>query len=474
MLHRGEESLYRVSVTRECCMRMERLAISLAVALLPMLCPAAADAPARPGWFLVWHDEFDGPGVDPTKWYVEDAALVKNNERQYYAPDEVYIEKGNLVLRSRKRSKGDREYTSGLVETKGKFAQAYGRFEIRAKLPHTQGIWPAHWLLPEDGSWPPEIDIMECVGSQPNVITMSLHMGEWPGLDSQSDDFTGPDFSEDFHTFALEWAPGEMRWYIDDVLRFSTTRNIPNAPMFLILNTAVGGDMPGEPDGTTVFPQYHRIDYVRVYAKEIPGTYMLVPAADHGRIAVSPKEVRYPAGSAVTLQAFPSIGYLFSRWSGAVEGGENPVRVTMDAHKNVTAHFVPDPKAPVLLSKGKPVTASSMEKEGVDPKNAVDGDRSTRWSSAFSDFEWVSVDLGESHPIQAIRLDWENAYGRDYKIDVSDDGKTWRNIHSKTGGRGGVEEIIGVNATGRYVRLTGLQRATEWGFSLWEFGVYGK
>ncbi|OQW96640.1 MAG: hypothetical protein BWK77_04070 [Verrucomicrobia bacterium A1] len=433
-----------------------------------------AAEPAQPGWVLVWQDEFDGPAVDTTKWRVEDAALVKNNERQYYAPDEVYIENGHLVLRSRKRTQGDREYTSGLVETKGKFAQAFGRFEIRAKLPRSQGIWPAHWLLPEDGSWPPEIDIMECVGSQPDLVTMSLHMGEWPALESQSGDFIGPDFSQDFHVFALEWAPGELRWTVDDVERFFTTDNVPQVPMYLILNTAVGGDMPGEPDETTALPQVHQIDYVRIYAKDVPGAFFLVASADNGRIGITPKEPRYATGSVVTLKAVPSIGYKFSHWSGAAEGAENPIVITMDGHKTVSAHFETDAAAPLLLSKGKPVTASSVEKDGLEPQNAVDGDRGTRWSSAFSDFEWIMVDLGEVHPIEAIRLDWENAYGRNYKIDVSDDGTTWRNIHSKTGGRGGVEEIIRIAGSGRFVRLTGLQRAREWGYSLWELGVYGK
>ena len=88
------------------------------------------------------------------KWYIEDAALEKNNEQQYYTPEEVFLRDGVLVLRSRKRLMGGRPYTSGLVETKGTFAQAYGRFEVRAKLPRGQGIWPAHWLLPADGAWP--------------------------------------------------------------------------------------------------------------------------------------------------------------------------------------------------------------------------------------------------------------------------------------------------------------------------------
>lgn len=435
----------------------------------------AGAALAEPrGWHLLWSDEFDGPAVDRTKWEIEDAALVKNNERQYYAPDDVYIKNGALVLRSRKRAMGGREYTSGLVRTRGKFAIAFGRIEIRAKLPRTQGIWPAHWMLPDDGSWPPEIDIMECVGSQPNVITMSLHTGSWPGLYSQTEDFMGPDYSSDFHTFALEWEPKEMRWFIDGVKRFSTANSIPRIPMFLILNTAVGGDMPGEPDETTVLPQFHLIDYVRVYCRNTPGQFYLVTAAEHGRIFASPQASPYTAGATVSLTAYPSISYAFGQWSGDFEGTNNPAQISMNAHKNVRAVFEKDPDAPILLSRGKPAKASSVEKSDYGPGNATDGDSKTRWSSQFADSQWITIDLGEIRSIEAIRLAWEVAHAKDYMIDVSEDGTTWTNVHRKKNCRGGAEEIISLTCRGRFVRLTALTRATEWGCSIWEFEVFGR
>ncbi len=220
------------------------------------------------GWRLVWHDEFDGNKLDSSKWVAEDAALEKNNEGEYYTPEDVSVHDGFLTLRSEKRDMGGRHYTSGLVETRGKFARVYGRFEIRAKLPKGQGIWPAHWLMPDDDSWPPEIDIMELIGHYPNRIYMTNHFTSAEGGPTwHGDSFTGSDFSKDFHVFAVEWEPDEIRWYIDGVERFSTKENIPNVPMRIILNTAVGGDWPGYPTKKTVFPQFHDIDYVRVYAK---------------------------------------------------------------------------------------------------------------------------------------------------------------------------------------------------------------
>lgn len=445
----------------------------LCVFAIPSLAEKSADLP---GWYLVWQDEFNGPAVDETRWKIEDAALVKNNELQFYAPDEVYIEDGNLVLRSRKRPLGGREYTSGLAETKGRFAQTFGRFEIRAKLPRTQGIWPAHWMLPADGTWPPEIDIMESIGSQPNWIVMSLHAGEWPNVDSQSGEHIGPDYSAGFHTFALEWEPREIRWYIDGIKRFSTQDQVPDKPFYLILNTAVGGDMPGAPDETTEFPQHHLVDYVRVYAREVPGTFFLTTAARDGRVEVSPpdRENRYAADSEVVLRAHPSIGRRFSHWTGDFEGSDNPVSVVMDSHKRVTAVFGADPDAPLLLSKGKAASASSQEDHKTPPEYALDGDPRSRWSSKFSDPQWLMVDLGESCELKAFRLAWENAYAKRYRIEASEDGEDWRTVHSAQDGHGGVEELVDVSATGRYVKLTGEARATEWGYSLWEFEVYGR
>ncbi len=246
------------------------LTAAVALCLFPFPCSANGEVPQKSekGWQLVWHDEFNGNELDTTKWTAEDAALEKNHEAQYYTPEDVYMHDGVLTLRSQKRAMKGRPYTSGLVETRGKFATVYGRFEVRATLPKGQGIWPAHWLMPDNNSWPPEIDIMELLGHYPNKIFMTNHfVGPSGGYRAHGEVYVGPDFSKDFHVFAVEWEPNEIRWYVDGKLRFSTNENIPHVPMRIILNTAVGGDWPGYPTKKTIFPQYHDIDYVRVYAK---------------------------------------------------------------------------------------------------------------------------------------------------------------------------------------------------------------
>ncbi len=249
--------------------RSRALASILGVSLAVL---AASHACAQP-WQLVFADEFTGTSIDTTKWNVRNAPGQFNNELQYYSPDEVSVAAGLLTLRSQRRNLGGRQFTSGLVETRGKFAQRYGRVEVRARLPRGQGIWPAHWMLPESGIWPPEIDIMELLGHDPFTVYMTNHWGVLPQHSYRTGSFTGPDFSQGFHTFAVEWTPTRIEWYVDDVIRFANIQGVPTSePFYIILNTAVGGIWPGNPDHTTVFPQFHEIDYVRVFTRADPGT----------------------------------------------------------------------------------------------------------------------------------------------------------------------------------------------------------
>jgi hypothetical protein len=125
-----------------------------------------------------------------------------------------------------------------------------------------------------------------------------------------------------------------------------------------------------------------------------------------------------------------------------------------------------------LLSQGRPATASSMENAGFTAANAVDGNLTTRWSSAFSDPQWLQVDLGVTHSISRVVLNWEAAYGKAFQIQTSDDGTNWTSVYSTTTGTGGVQDLA-ISGSGRYVRMYGTQRATQWGYSLWEFQVYG-
>ncbi len=258
---------------------------------------AQNDAPLQPGWDVIWADEFDDPAIDTSKWRIEDIHPVKNNELQYYAPDDVYQttvdSRTVMTLRSQQRqisgfdnqgNFGTWNYSSGLVDTRDRFAMVYGRFEVGAQLPGTKGMWPAHWGLASDGGWPPEIDIMELIGQIPWVTHMSLHWGPigpngeppWEIGQTVSTTYAGPDFTAGFHEFAVEWRPGLIQWFVDGVVRqTSTNSNIPAVPFYWILNTAVGGDWPGTPDGSTVFPQYHYIDYVRAYVPSDPGPALI-------------------------------------------------------------------------------------------------------------------------------------------------------------------------------------------------------
>lgn len=251
----------------------------------------AAGPPEGAAWWLLWQDEFEGSTVDRSRWRVLDEHLIKNGELQYYDPEDVYLGNGHLVLRSRHHDPpvtrphpnggtAEFEYTSGLVETPGLFSHTYGWIEIRAKLPSTQGIWPAHWMLGDrfpEVDWPlcGEIDIMEHVGYDRDTVYFSRHWGN--PYDHRGGSYSGPVFSEDFHTFALEWTAEHVAWYVDGLLRYLASTADAGAifqrPFYLILNTAVGGHWPGYPNEGSVFPQYHEIDYVRWYVESEPGDF---------------------------------------------------------------------------------------------------------------------------------------------------------------------------------------------------------
>jgi type 1 glutamine amidotransferase len=131
------------------------------------------------------------------------------------------------------------------------------------------------------------------------------------------------------------------------------------------------------------------------------------------------------------------------------------------------------PPPPTDLALNHPATASSVENAGVPASNAVDASTTTRWSSAFSDPQWIRVDLGATHTVNRVRLVWETAYGSAYQIQISADGNTWTTVRSVTGGNGGEDDNTGLTASGRYVRIYGTSRGTQWGYSLYTFQVYG-
>ena len=210
-----------------------------------------------------------------------------NNELQYYQAENATVAGGVLTLTAKEESVAGHDYTSARMRSLGKGDWTYGRIEMRAKMPIGQGLWPAFWMFPSDsvyGGWAAsgEIDIVESIGSQPYRIFGTIHYGApWPQnrFSSTRYDLNSGTFHDGFHVFALEWELGEIRWYVDG-LRFarrsswfSTGGPFPapfNADFHLLLNLAVGGNLPGSPDLSTIFPQEFVIDYVRVY--QLPPT----------------------------------------------------------------------------------------------------------------------------------------------------------------------------------------------------------
>jgi beta-glucanase (GH16 family) len=222
-----------------------------------------ADQPYRCGWSPTFFDDFSGNILDYTKWRSDYPAGER--ERQYYVSDAFELEDGLLKIRADKRQVDDRQYSSGIITTQELFDQQYGRFEIRAKLPSGKGMWPAFWLLPIRKNYPLELDVLEVLGDQPDTIHMSHH---WRASDGSTQDMTrsysGPDFSKGFHNFSLEWSADSLIWRIDGIERARAADGIPHEAMFLLVNLAVGGAWPGDPDETTPFPGYYLVDYVRV------------------------------------------------------------------------------------------------------------------------------------------------------------------------------------------------------------------
>ncbi len=247
--------------------------------------PEAYDA-----WKIKWAEEFNGDAVDTDTWTFEmgngcDRGLCGwgNNELQQYSdsPENVRIEEGRLVIEA--KQEGSTSYSSARMITQDKQELRFGRIDIRAKLPKGQGVWPAIWMLGaniDDVGWPAcgEIDIMELVGHEPNKVHGTVHYGP----PSPNNRFTGTsstapkgDFSERFHVFTLVWHANQLYWYVDDFLYFEINPDklgneaYPfNNNFFFILNVAIGGNWPGDPDETTAFPQRMEVDYIRVFERE--------------------------------------------------------------------------------------------------------------------------------------------------------------------------------------------------------------
>ena len=261
----------------------------------PLPCTGASCNPQPQPLTLVWQDEFDGAKgttYDHTKWAADTGgAGFGNQEREFYTTrtDNAALDgDGHLVISALTEPQptsylcwyGACRYTSTRLKTQGVISWTHGRFEARIRVPRGQGMWPAFWMLGDNigtVGWPQcgEIDIMENIGREPGTVHGTIHGPGYSGGNGIGRPFTlqSGAFSDDFHVFAVEWRANHVSWYVDGTLYHEMTpANTPSGtqwvfehPFFLLLNFAVGGQWPGDPDVTSTFPQQMVVDYVRVY-----------------------------------------------------------------------------------------------------------------------------------------------------------------------------------------------------------------
>ncbi|MBN2000697.1 family 16 glycosylhydrolase [candidate division KSB1 bacterium] len=236
-------------------------------------------------WALVWSDEFNDETINPAIWTRQTGGHGwGNNELQYYTDrdDNAFLQEGMLIIKAMKENYQGNNYTSARLTSRNKKSFRYGKIEARIKLPYGQGIWPAFWMMGVNyGSvgWPKcgEIDIMEMIGgdNRENIVHGTVHWDHDGNYASYGKSFklNSGTFAQDFHIFYIIWENNKIEWYVDDV-RYNVIDITPDAlsefhqEFFIQLNLAVGGRWPGNPDGSTEFPQKLTIDYVRVYQHE--------------------------------------------------------------------------------------------------------------------------------------------------------------------------------------------------------------
>ena len=413
---------------------------------------ASAAVPAPPaGFTLTWSDDFSGAantGLDTGTWKYDtgpgSSFGTGEIETMTNSTANVYQDgAGHLVLKAlHSGTDPNSGWTSGRVETQaatfGAPAGGVVMMESSIHQPNVTttngaGYWPAFWMLGStlrSGTpWPTsgEVDILEDINGRSSVFG-TLHCGTNPGGPCNESTGIGsgehpcPGCQTGYHTYAVQIdrsiSPEQIRWYLDGTQYFSvnstqvdatTWSNAVDHPFFIIYDLAMGGGFPAAFGGGP-------------NASTVSGGQMNIDW-----VAVYNKA---PGGG-----------------GGGGGGGTN-------------------------IAQGKPTTASSTENSTFPASNATDGNSSTRWSSAFSDPQWLQVDLGQSYNISHVTLNWEAAYGKAYQIQTSADGSNWTTIYSTTTGDGGTDDLA-VTGTGRYIRMYGTARGTPYGYSLYEFAVNG-
>jgi beta-glucanase (GH16 family) len=475
-------------------------------------------------WGLVWQDEFNGSissvwsfdiGYGNNGW--------GNNEWQYYTPENAIIGDSTLIIRATldgTPGRRDGSIKSAKLITQNKFSFTYGKIEARIKLPRGKGLWPAFWMLGTnitEVGWPRcgEIDIMENVNGE-STIHGTAHWGENGTRRSYGCSVPNVD-TDEFNIYTVIWDKNYLRWELNGdeycVLDITAEKFYAfHESFYIILNLAVGGNWPGDPDETTPFPADMEIDYVRVYTLDGP-QIGFTPQEMRFRMdkgdasAVSPQTLNINNTGSDTLDAItvkPDVDWLDITPIDNI-GNSQSFEVQLNDNANTLLYGSDTSTLTLETSNAPPVTvevqlqvgtnlvlynivnASSVEPnppggEDVSAGNVNDGEKSTRWLSEADDPQWISIHLNRIFlnrlfSVEAVKLFWDDTFAKEYEIHLSNSSEftEYDVIAVETDGDGGVEYLVtDSNVTGRFIRLYGISRGGEGGYSLQEFEVYGR
>ena len=248
--------------------QIEKAALLVTILAVPLIAqkPAAAATP----WVVTFDEEFDGAELSLPKWAPHDPeGHERNREAQAWVPDAIEVKDGIAHITARRAharyDSRDREFTSGVMTTRGSFAQMYGRFEIRCRLPAGKGFEPKFWLLPVPSGDLPSIDILDAVGSEPDKAMFANRWGDEKTERSYSGSYRTGDLSTEFIRLRSNGTPARYVWSVDGNERFRSVEGVPHQPMYLAVGLSVGGVVAKYPDEKTPFPASFDIDYIRVY-----------------------------------------------------------------------------------------------------------------------------------------------------------------------------------------------------------------
>jgi beta-glucanase (GH16 family) len=231
----------------------------------PAVAPGTVDTGTQiPGWTLKFAEEFDGIALNYSKWSPHAPGKLILSGIQSWVPDAVEISGGQAHIVARRTSTG---YTSGILTTFDTFAQTYGRFEIRFRIPAGRGLEPLFQLLPVPSGDTPSVDIMDAIGSEPANALFANHWGDARADRDYAGSYQVADLSVGFHIITVEWNEEEIAWSVDGIDRFHSFDGVPHQPLYLAVRLAVGTDKSGEPDNQTKFPAAFDVDYIRVFSR---------------------------------------------------------------------------------------------------------------------------------------------------------------------------------------------------------------